>query len=106
MSSDLDPLAIGGSGVAGAGFVAALVKVLFGGSLARLEEKMGDLKTDTKEALSSIKEMISKSDDRHDKAIAELALQSQKVSALHQRLDVFEHAFRELERRMDRQEAK
>jgi hypothetical protein len=84
--------------------VAGLIRVLFGGSLARLEEKMTDLKADTKEALTSIKEMIARGDDRHDKAIADLALIGQKTSALHQRLDVLEHAFREVERRMDRVE--
>jgi hypothetical protein len=99
-------LALGGSGLAGAGVVAGLIRVLFGGSLARLEEKMTDLKSDTKEALSSIKEMIARSDERHDKSIAELALVGQKCSALHQRLDVVEHAIREMERRMDRQEDK
>lgn len=102
VSDPIDPLAVGGSGLAGAGFVAALVRYLIGGAIADLKEKLGEFRADVREQLSSLKDDLDKSNERHDKNIAEVAQLGMKVNALHQRLDTMEHEQRELERRMDR----
>lgn len=99
--ASLDPLAIGGGGLAGAGFVAGVVRLMVGGAMRELERRMDELKTDvkgalveqradTREQISSLKEMIQRSDERHDDSIRRMAVLEQTVHALHQRLDVLE----------------
>lgn len=99
MSDPIDPLAIGGGGLAGAGAVAALVRYLIGGALADLKEKLGEFRSDVREQISSLKADLNRMDDRHDKSIAELAQLGMKVNSLHQRLDAIEHEVRDLDRR-------
>ena len=108
--SDADPLAIGGGGLAGAGFVAGVVRLMFGSALADLKEKMNELKVDvekaidtqradTREQLNGLKEMVQRSDQRHDTSVAKLAVLEASVNALHGRMDQFE---RETPRRRNR----
>lgn len=110
MSDPLDPLAIGGSVVGGGGVVLGMVRLVFGGALKSLEEKIVELKADvnkaidlqradTREQLTSLKEMIQRSDSRHDTSVAKLAVLEASVTALHGRLDQME---REVPRRTRR----
>lgn len=98
MSDPLDPLAIGGGGLAGAGALAALVRYLLGGALADIKEKLSEFRSDVREQIAGLKEDLNRSNERHDRIIAEVAQLSMKVSALHQRLDTVEHEQRELRR--------
>lgn len=99
MSDPIDPLAIGGGGLAGAGAVAALVRYLIGGALADLKEKLGEFRSDVREQISSLKADLNRIDERHDRSITEIAQLGMKVNAMHQRLDGIENEVRELERR-------
>lgn len=113
MSDPLDPLAIGGGGLAGAGVVGLLVKALFSGALedvkakqaesrAEVKEALAEFRADMREQMSSLKESLQRNDDRHDKAIEAVATLTMKVNACHQRLDEMGAEVRELERRMDK----
>jgi hypothetical protein len=104
--SSLDPLALGGSGVAGAGIVAVLLRYVRGQDMSEIKTEMkelvSELKSDFKEQMTALRELMARNDDRHDKAISEVASLSMKVNALHQRLDTIEATHRELERRHER----
>ena len=93
--SGIDPALIGGSSIAGGGLVALLVRTFLGD----LKEKIADLKSDTREQLSSIKEMISRGEDRHDKSIAEMAVLQRDVGSIHNRMDQLDARLEDLERR-------
>lgn len=92
--SALDPVTIGGSALGGSALVGLLVRTFLGD----LKEKIADLKSDTREQLTSIKDMIARGEDRHDKAIAELAVLQRDVGSVHHRIDQLDARLEDLER--------
>ena len=99
MSSDFDPLAVGGGGLAGAGFVAGVVKLLFGGAIAELKEQMRELKSDMRESAHAIQASVEKHGAKLDATTHTLTLMEAKVASAHQRLDILERDVRELDSR-------
>ncbi len=98
----LDDLMKIGTSVAGGGGAAGLfIKLIFGSAIADLKsqlsearvgfkEQMSELKSDTREQLNGLKEMIERSDRRHDKTIEDFTTAKNSLMALHARQDSFE----------------
>jgi chromosome segregation ATPase len=109
----IDPLAVGGGGLAGVSFAAGLIRLLFGAALkelkdqitetkAAVKESLTELKADTREQIASLKEMVERSDRRHDEAIKENTTTKNAVMALHARVDSLQMEIETLKQRRGR----
>ena len=113
LSDPIDPLAIGGSGAAGVAFATLLARFFKSSDVSDLKHEFRESQTefkqemkvsfqeqraDMREALAGLRELMARNDERHDRAIEEVANLRRDVAALHQRLDLIERDVKGLER--------
>ncbi len=91
-----------GSGGVGAAVIAGLFKLIVGSGMSDLKERIIELKADMKEQMASVKEIIERSDRRHDTTIADVANANRTAQAAHNRFDVLEQRIDAIERELRR----